>query len=51
MSLLEKAKKFEEEGKAFFNYAEKVPNFNTRKAFAFKKGKVKKSFKSEGLQL
>lgn len=55
MSFISKAKethrKFEEKGKAFFNYAEKVPNFSDRKAFTFKKGKIKKSFKSEGLKL
>lgn len=55
MSLVNKVKekfhRFEEEGKAFFNYAEKIPNFSDRKAFTFKKGKIKKSFKSEGLKL
>jgi hypothetical protein len=57
MSLINKTKdkfnKFEEKGKAFFNYAEKVPkNYSAKKSFNFgKPKKIKKSFKSEGLQL
>ena len=40
------------EGSDFFDYAiEGVPRVNLNKSFNFKKKKVKKSFKSEGLKL
>jgi hypothetical protein len=38
--------------KDFWEVAEKPPEVNFKKAFSFgKKGKVKKSFKGEGLKL
>ena len=42
--------KFDDEVNDFFDFAEKGRKINIKKALSFKKGKVKKSFKSEGLK-